>query len=182
MCVMIGQEIFFMALEEIKQEYPKYEFMVSRDVTWILQKKMKRLIEEKGLPFELYQDYPLEKGCYEHKENELVLVTQGTNYKELFSGRAQAELVIRILLEPSKLRQDVCSHHLPRVLVTQLPEKIRKVQSLVHSGKTKEGISLLIDEYSRHRHQVIQDKDVVWESWGDYDDSGFNISVLVATF
>ena len=51
MCVMIGQEIFFMALEEIKQEYPKYEFMVSRDVTWILQKKMKRLIEEKGLPF-----------------------------------------------------------------------------------------------------------------------------------
>lgn len=39
MCVMIGQEIFFMALEEIKQEYPKYEFMVSRDVTWILQKR-----------------------------------------------------------------------------------------------------------------------------------------------
>ncbi|MFR1836821.1 MAG: hypothetical protein ACLSXM_11330 [Turicibacter sanguinis] len=90
--------------------------------------------------------------------------------------------MIRILLEPSKLRQDVCSHHLPRVLVTQLTENIRKVQSLVHSGKTKEGISLLIDEYSRHRHQVIQDKDVVWESWGDYDDSGFNISVLVATF
>lgn len=179
---MVGKEIFFLALEEIKREYPDYEFMVSRDVTWILQKKMNRLIEEKELPFELYQDYPLEKGCREHKENELVLVTQGTNYKDLFSGKAQAELVIRVLFEPSRLRQDICVHHLPKVLVTQLTENIRKVQSLVESNKSKEAVSILIDEYSRHRHQVSQDHQVTWTVWGDYEGSLLNLSVLIAQF
>lgn len=177
-----AKDIFLIALEELRREYPDYEFMVSRDVTWILQKKMNGIIEEKGLPFELYQDYPLEKGCREHKENELVLINQGTHYKDLFSGRAQAELVIRVLFEPSKLRHDVCSHHLPRVLITKLTEDIRKVQTLVESKKARGGISILIDEYARHRHQVIQDEFISWESWGDYEDPGLNLSVLIAKF
>lgn len=179
---MIGKEIFLIALDELQHEYQDYEFMVSRDVTWVLQKKMNHLIEEKGLPFELYQDYPLEKGCREHKENELVIVKQGTNYRDLFSGKVQAELVIRILFEPSRLRHDVCTHHLPRVLITELNENIRKVQSLVNSRKTREGISILIDEYSRYRHQVSHDEHVTWESWGDYEDPGLNVSLLIAKF
>lgn len=176
------KEVFSIALEELQREYLHYEFMVSRDVTWILQKKIRRLIETIDLPLEIYHDYPLEKGSKGHKENELVLVNAGTNYKDLFSGKSQAELVIRVLFEPSRFRRDICAHHLPYVFATDLTEEIKKMQNLAQTGKIKNGIMLLIDEAGRHRHQVTLDEHVLWKSWEEDGEGGLNLSVLIATF
>lgn len=178
----IAKDLFFTALEDIRFHYSEYQFMVNRDLTWILQKKINQMIEEEGLPFELYQDFPLEKGCRERKEHELVLVPQGTNYRDIFSLKSKAELVIRILFEPSKKRNDVCDHHLPRVLITQLMHDIEKVQLVTQKGQSQESVCLLIDEYSRHRHQVIQNEHIIWKLWGSYDDPGLNVSVLIAQY
>ncbi len=177
-----AKDIFFMAVSEIKLHYPEYGFMVNRDLAWILQKKMNRLIEENGVALELYHDYPLEKGCRERKDDELVIVLQGTNYRDILGSKSQAELVIRVLFEPSKKRSDICNHHLPRILITQLTDHIEKTQSIVQSGRSKEAICLLIDEYSRHRHQIIQNQNIIWTTWGNYDDSRLNVSTLLVQY
>ena len=177
-----AKDIFDMALEEVKCHFTEYQFMVNRDLAWILQKKMGRLIEEHGLPLEVYHDYPLEKGCCDRKENEWVIVSQGTNYRDIFSLKTCAELVIRVLFEPSKNRSDICEHHLPRILVPQLTHDIETIESLVVNHRSREGICLLIDENSRHRHQIIQTSQIAWSWWGDYEDLGLNVSVLVAHF
>ncbi len=178
----LGKEILELSLHELKENYPSYEFMVHRDVAWSLQKILNRLIEKNGYPLEVYQDYPLEKGCKEYKENELVFVLPGTNYREMFKSTSQVELVVRILFEPSRHRRDICEYHLPRILVPRLMQEMTQLKAIVESNKAKEGILILVDESSRHRKLILQNDCMKWESWGTYDDSGLNVSTLIVQY
>lgn len=174
----LAKEILELSLQSLKKEYPTYQFMVQRDIAWILQKKMIECIEEKGYALEVYQDYPLKRGCKEYNEHELVIVSQGMNYREMFRPSTQVELVVRILFEPSRHRRDICEYHLPRVLIPQFLSQVNELKSLVETNKAKETSLILVDEYSRHRHQIVQEEQMDWQSWGSYDDPGLNVSVL----
>ena len=62
----LAKEILELSVQALQQDYPTYQFMVQRDIAWILQKKMIELIEKKGYALEVYQDYPLKRGGKEY--------------------------------------------------------------------------------------------------------------------
>ena len=175
----LAKEILELSVQALQQDYPTYQFMVQRDIAWILQKKMIELIEKKGYALEVYQDYPLKRGGKEYNEHELVVVSQGMNYRDMFKSSSQVELVVRVLFEPSRHRRDICEYHLPRVLMPQFFSQVNELKSLVEMNKAKDTKLILVDEYSRHRHQLNQQEQMDWQSWGSYDDPGLNVSVLV---
>lgn len=175
----LATEILELSVQALQQDYPSYQFMVQRDIAWILQKKMIELIEKKGYALEVYQDYPLKRGSKEYNEHELVVVSQGMNYRDMFKSSSQVELVVRVLFEPSRHRRDICEYHLPRVLMPQFFSQVNELKSLVEMNKAKDTKLILVDEYSRHRHQLNQEEQMDWQSWGSYDDPGLNVSVLV---
>jgi hypothetical protein len=58
-------DLFYDALNLIKCSYPSYGFIVKRDLVWTVQKHMAKLLADNGLPFKVFNDYPMEKG--EHR-------------------------------------------------------------------------------------------------------------------
>ncbi|MDE5978149.1 MAG: hypothetical protein K2G70_06790 [Turicibacter sp.] len=175
----LAKEILVKALQDIQIQYPTYQFMTRRDVTWILQKKMRDLIAKEGYPFEIYHSYPLKRGERTWKDYELVVLPQGMSYREIFKLNSPVELVIRLLFEPSWHRVDICEYHLPYVLSTNIETEKEELQSLISEHKTKEAQLILIDEYSRHQTNLANDATHKWQSWGNYDDPGLNVSVLM---
>ena len=178
----VSEELLEIALNKIKKDYPTYQFMFHRDVAWTLQKIFHQLIEEKGYPLEVYQDYPLGKGRKEHINHELIFVLQGTSYKEMFKPTSQVELVIRILFEPSKHRHDICEYHLPHIIDSDLSSHLSDLKSLVETNMAKEAILIVFDEYSRHQALVNEATDMLCESWGTFDDPGLNVSILTTYY
>lgn len=173
----VSEELFEIALKKIKNDYPTYRFMVHRDVAWTLQKIFHPLLKDKGYPLEVYQDYLLPKGRKEHKDYELIFVSQGTNYREWFKPSAQVEAVIHILFEPSKYRRDICEHHLLHIVASELGSHLSDLKLLVDTKKPKEAILMIVDEYSRHQEEVRQFENSQWEQLGTYRDPGLNVSI-----
>lgn len=168
-------DLFERAIREIKENYPNYQFMTHRDVAWMLQREIKVLIEKEGYPFEVYHSYPLGRERPIIKDYELVIVARGVSYRNLLSGEASVELVVRLLFEPSRHRQDICEYSLPYVLSPRIATEIKELRLLRENRLAKETRFILIDECSRHNINSIEWKH---QSWGDYGDSRLNVSVL----
>ena len=175
----LATEMLELSLQEIKKNYSSYGFMVHRDVAWTLQKLFNHLIEQKNYPLEVYQNYPLKRGYDTTRDHELVIVNQGTNYHDILRGTQQVELIVRILLEPSRHRRDICDHHLPRVRAPKFIDEMKELQSLIDSHLAKQVVLLLVDEYSRHQCEFNDLEHLSYESWGTYEDSGLNVSLFI---
>ncbi len=176
------KDVFYLALEDVRVRYPEYQFVVARDIVWLLQQKLGELLELFDLPYDVYYEYPLEKATREKASKDLVIVEKGTDYKEVFAKRAQAVAVFRIKYEPSSKRHDVCDYQLPRVIPSVIVNDILDMERLVYEKKTKLGLAVLIDEDSRHKKRIGETEFSRWVEWGNYKDENLNVSVLVTEF
>ncbi|HAX72443.1 MAG TPA: hypothetical protein DCY20_02835 [Firmicutes bacterium] len=180
---MIGvKDVFYQALEDIRIKYVDYQFMVDRDIAWMIQRKMTELIEVLDLPYEVFQDYPLEKGHRRNNGHTLMIVSRGLNYKDVLGNKEAVEVMIKIKYEPSKYRHDICDYQLPRVKPMDVVEDISELERLVHDKKTNVGISLLVDECGRYLNRIGQTQHTKWIEWGNYKDDGLNVNVLLTEF
>ena len=171
-----AKELLGRAIEEIKENYLDYQFITHRDVTWVLQKTMRELIKKEGYPLEVYHNYPLGRERQSLKDYELVIVAQGINYRHVLSKEASVELVVRLLFEPSRQREDICEYALPYVLSPMLVDERKELQSLKENRLTRETQLLLIDEGSRHDSAFFEPGTI--RKWGDYGDHGLDVSVI----
>ena len=54
--------LFEEALDWLREHYGQFEFWVERDLVWTVQTRLRTLIRERSLPFEVFNDYPLLPG------------------------------------------------------------------------------------------------------------------------
>src|SRR5665648_948421 len=120
--------IFKECLEVIRHYYCEYNFYCERDFVWTIQKLLKTHIEEKGLPYKVFNDFPMETGERRSKSVDIAIVKTGIDDRDISYGKAQAELVIEFKFEPSKMRKDeICVHKLPVVGWSGVLEDIDRV-------------------------------------------------------
>ena len=57
-----AREMFEQTLEWLKSNYGNYDFFLERDLVWTIQQKLREIIAEDNLQFEVYNDFPIAKG------------------------------------------------------------------------------------------------------------------------
>ena len=106
--------LFKECLEVIRHNYCGYNFFCERDFVWTVQKLLKNRIEEDKLPYNIFNDFPIETGERRSKSIDIAIVKIGIDDRDISYRKAQAELVIEFKFEPSKMRKDeICVHKLP---------------------------------------------------------------------
>ncbi len=173
------KDVFYLALHDIKKNYGDYQFVVARDIAWLLQQRLTILIETFELPYEVYYGYPIEKATRLKPAKDLVVIEKGTHYKEVLAKKAKAVAVFRIKYEPSTKRYDICDYQLPYLLRSMIQDDITEMNRLVTEEKTALAICVLIDECSRHYLRHNETSISSWHHWGTYDDENLNVSALI---
>jgi hypothetical protein len=51
--------LFEESLNWLREHYGQFEFWVERDLVWTVQTRLRTLIRERSLPYEVFNDYPL---------------------------------------------------------------------------------------------------------------------------
>lgn len=173
--------LFFEVISEIKRNYPDFGFYMERDLVWTIQKMLLHRITKNNLPYNVYNDYPIEKGERRSKSVDLAVVGRGIDYHDILDQKVSAELVVEFKFEPSRMRKDICTHRLPVVFWSEVVEDINRVKRFFSHNKAKSAIAVFIDEYGRNRNKSSDIFEVpnMWEEWGSYNTSMYNISVLI---
>lgn len=55
-------------------------------------------INDNGLPFEVFNDYPIEKGTNRSKPVDLAVVSKGVSHTDILNGNSYAEFVANLSL------------------------------------------------------------------------------------
>ena len=176
---MTIKDIFYLALHDIKHRYDAYQFIVARDIIWILQQRLTVLFETFELPYDVYYGYPVEKATRLKPAQDLIIIEKGTHYKDILAKRTQAVAIFRIKYEPSAKRYDICDYQLPYLLPTMIQADIDELARLVDEQKTTLAISVLIDESSRHYARLTETETSSWYHWGAYGDENLNVSAFL---
>jgi len=177
-------KVFELVLDRIRDEYLAHSFYLERDFVLLVQKYFWEIIKYSGLPFQVFNDYPIEEGERRSKSADLIIVEEGIYNKKSFDdvllARVKAELAIEFKFEPSEERVDVCQHKLPAVAWSgknSVTEDIEKINRYVNDNKTKSAVAIFVDEFWRHRGQEIN-RPSRWINWGDFGDDRYNVAVL----
>jgi hypothetical protein len=55
----VASALFGEAVAWLRQHYREFEFWVERDVVWTVQTRLRKLISDRGLPWTVFNDYPM---------------------------------------------------------------------------------------------------------------------------
>ena len=173
--------IFKEVLESIRVDYLAFGFYVERDFVWCVQNRIWDRIRNDNLPYIVYHDYPIEEGRNRGISVDLAVVRSGVyqkgSFKDVMHGKASAEFVAEFKFEPSKMRNDICTHKLPVVEWKKANEDIERITRFIVDKKTKSAAAILVDEFGRYRSREIGSQSK-WMDWGNYGNNQYNVSVL----
>jgi len=186
--------LFAEVIEEIRRNYPIYRFVMERDIVWEVQKLLAGKIKQQGLPYNVFNDYPIEKGRNRSLSVDLAVISKDiTCHRDIADGKAEAELVVEFKFEPSHKREDIISHKLPVISSRKNKEEIsinidiNRIKSFVDTGKSRTAIAILIDEGGWHRNSKNSHRlgDPCISKWYDWDVciTDFDkVSILLTTY
>mgnify|MGYP001567068831 CR=1 FL=1 len=154
---MEAKELFDEALEWLKKNYNKHDFFNERDIEYRLHKYIKDKISEKNLPFQVFNDWPLESG---RKYVDLVI------RKKDETSDFKVEVAIELKYEPDKKRggDDLRKGKLEQSTVfwcnkqgqSSVEGDIKRAHDYVWDKKATAAYAIFVDEgcrfYYKHKH------------------------------
>lgn len=175
------KELFYEILEEIRENYPTYNFIVERDLVWTIQKLLMGKFKDLNLDYEVFNDYPIERGSNRALSVDLAILKSNISYKDILDAKAQAELVIEFKFEPSQKRKEILAHKCPVVSWNKVTHDIDRISRFVNDNKAKTGIAVFIDEYGLHLKDSNSYPNIAnWHNWGTYSTSDLDIKLLLS--
>lgn len=164
-------ELFLSTMEWLKENYFSFRFFMERDVVWTVQKHIIELVEQKGIPYQVFNDYPILPGKGRRSRSvDLAIVNQGQII----------EVAAEFKYEPSHRRQDICRHKLPVVFWTEksgVGKDVERVRDFIAAGKAKIAYSVFIDEGGHYRKRTPY-QGSRWVDWESNETEIYKISVL----
>ena len=165
-------KLFWAAIDWLRESYSQHQFFVERDVVWTVQKRLIDEISRQGLPYRVFNDFPVLKGKRRGISADLVLLgEEGTvavaaEFKyEPWHGRGNRDIL------PSKF---------PVVEwgIAGVAKDIDRIRNFVEQGAAQAAFSLFIDEggYFSHREPHSGSR---WERW-NVGEGTPEISVLIS--
>jgi len=138
--------------------YWEFEFWIERDLVWTVQTRLRKLISDRGLPWTVFNDYPLLPGTWRARSADVVIRDMG---KEVL-------VAAELKYEPSHHRAEF------RALPGKLPvvfwgmdgvaKDVARVREFVDAGSARTAFAVFIDE-GRHFRQRPAHPDAEWRDW-----------------
>lgn len=172
--------LFKESMEWVNSNYTQFGFVMERDFVWTIQKHLSKAVKDNGLPFVVFNDYPIEKGTNRSKSVDLAVVSKGVNHIDILNGNACAEFISEFKFEPSAKRTDIFRHKLPVVFWSAVIEDINRIKRFTQNNVTKTGVAVFVDEFGRYKKSSSPID--YYSKWGSYKTNIFNISVLWTSF
>jgi hypothetical protein len=83
----VASALFEEAVDWLREHYGQFYFWVERDLVWTAQTRLRKLISERPLPFEVFNDYPLLPGTRRARGTDLVIRNPGKELVDVATDR-----------------------------------------------------------------------------------------------
>jgi hypothetical protein len=165
----LSVELFEGVLEWLHKNYYTFTFYTARDIVWIMQTSMAKIIKKKNLPFRVFHDYgPLQTN---RRKNYIDLVILGSD--------DSVHVAAEFRYEPSHKRTDILSEKFPIVSWDKrgLRADMDYVKEYVAKDIASVAYLVFIDEggHFRKRNPL---PDSEWIDWEPIDVQSKPVSLL----
>lgn len=144
---LVASSLFTEAMDWLRQHYEQFEFWVERDVVWTVQTHLRQLVAERGLPYQILNDYPMLAGARRVLSADLVIREQETGAKWAAEFKYEpAHHRAEFLTMPGKLPVVVWG-------TEGVAKDVSRIRAFVDAGAASGAFAIFIDEgrYFRHR-------------------------------
>jgi hypothetical protein len=157
-----AKTLFEEAVAWLHEHYGQFEFFTERDLVWTLQTRLRMLISERQLRYEVFNDYPLLPGPRRARSTDLVI--RGTSSHEIL-------LAAEFKYEPSHRRAEFLAQpgKLPVVFwgADGVAKDVARIGQFVEAGAAPMAVAVFIDEGRHSRHRSAHPG----TAWLDWDSS-----------
>jgi hypothetical protein len=147
------------AVAWLREHYGQFEFWVERDLVLTMQKRLRRLVSERQLRYEVLSDYPLLSGPRRARSADLVIRDEGS--KEVL-------VAAEYKYEPSHRRAEILAQpgRLPVVFwgTDGVAKNVARIQKFVQAGAACQAFAVFIDEGRCFRHRPAN-PGTAWLDW-----------------
>lgn len=151
-------DLFENAMVWLRDEYPRFRFFYERDVVWTVQTWIIERIEKGGLPYRVFNDYPVAPGKRRSLSTDLAILGPGD----------AVEVAMEFKYEPAHWRSDILASKLPAVFWGRdgVAHDLERIRDYVTQGRAQAAYSVFIDEggYFRSRQPHPGSE---WVDWGN---------------
>jgi hypothetical protein len=147
-------------LEEVvdwlREHYEQFEFWVERDLVWTVQTHLRKLIDERHLPYQVFNDYPMLPGTHRSLSADLVI-------RDASTGTLVAA---EFKYEPSHGRSEfrAMPGKLPVVNWALVAKDVSRIREFVEAGVARAAFAIFIDE-GRHFRRRPAHPGSIWRDW-----------------
>jgi len=155
----------------LREHYSQFEFWAERDLVWTVQSRLRHVIAERRLPYQVLNGYPLLAGVRRARSADLVIRdADGT-----------VLVAVECKYEPSHHRAEVLPDKLPVVLwgVDGVAKDVARIREFVSQGVARAAYAVFVDEGGYLRHRPAHPGSV-WLDWPPSRPDGHAVSVLWA--
>jgi len=153
-------ELFEDTLSWLRNNYSNFRFFTERDVVWTVQTQLAKQIGEGGLPFKVFNDYPMLKGNRRSLSADLAIL----------NAEGSVEAAIEFKYEPSHKRGgiDILNQKFPVVIWSDVCKDVDRIHEFISQGKAQHAYAVFIDEggYFCKRSAYVRSK---WLQWVQND-------------
>jgi hypothetical protein len=130
--------LFEETLAWLKQNYSCFRFFVERDLVWTVQMHLLDSIQERGLPYKVFNDYPMLPSKHRARSSDLAILNSGD----------EVEVAAEFKYEPSHKRNDIPTTKFPVVYwgTDGVQKDIHRIQEFVDNKKAVVAYALFFDE------------------------------------
>jgi len=135
---MTARELFREAMDWLRENYASFRFYTERDVVWTVQERLRRDIEERGLPLRVFNDYGVLPGKRRSFSADLAVLDE----------HEKVLLAVEFKYEPSHRRSDIPKKKFPVVFWGKegVGKDVDRVERFVTEGDVVQALALFIDE------------------------------------
>lgn len=155
--------LFEQTLEWLRSNYGNYDFFLERDLVWTLQLKLREMIAENDLQFEVYNDFPIMKAQRRSRTVDLAILNK----------RNEVELAVEFKYEPDHKRgfgakKDIWPSKLDPSVVfwgkDGVGKDVERARQYVDQKRAKEAMTVFVDEGGLFRHRTPH-QGTKWIDW-----------------
>lgn len=153
----------------LREHYSDHRFYTERDLVWTVQRRLAQQIEQQGLPYRVFNDYPMLPGPNRSLSADIVLTpTPITPPKLSPTGKwpqsPAVTLAVEFKYEPSHKRGDIWPTKLPVVGWDGILKDIARLYEFIAKERATVAYALFVDEGGafRHRSPALPGS---WQDW-----------------
>lgn len=166
--------LFEEAIAWLGEHYGEFEFWVERDLVWTVQSRLRKVIGDRGLPYAVFNDYPMLPGPRRARSADLVV------RDPCMTVLVAAEFKY----EPSHRRSEFLALPTSKFPIVDwgsegVAKDISRIRDFVELGGARTAFAVLIDEGHYFRHRPAHPGSE-WRDWAPTRPADHQPSVLWA--